>query len=375
MTEHRAFSEFSRGIREPLLLVKADGLIVSVNEAASAGQAAMQPGAHLQALFSDPKNKLIRFLRFCRRTASPLPGSFHCRHENRVCDVLGWRYQPEPSSPESLVVLRIQQGSEMRRSFEELNNQIDSLKAEIQAREKAEKLRLQRIMQEQQTQRLESLAVMAGGMSHDFNNILTTISGHAELAMKEAEAGSSLAENLSAVIDGARRAAEVSGRLLAYTGHYPLKRSHCDLSDLIAASRDVFEIVTTRHCRLVLDLAPRLPAISCDPDRIRQVLVDLVINASEAIGDKEGEITVCACPCADQPDRVELSVTDNGCGIEATQLATIFDPFVSTKFTGRGLGLAAAQGIIQVHGGSISVESEPGLGSCFRIVLPVASLP
>ena len=242
----------------------------------------------------------------------------------------------------------------------------------------------------QQTQKLESLGVLAGGMAHDFNNLLTVSLGHTELALAAVPADSPVHLHLQRILGSTRRAAELSHQMLAYSGRQPLALETLSLSGLVKNAGRMLEVSISRNARLRFRLEEDLPQVLGDATQLSQAMMNLVLNASQAIGENEGIITLvtrtlqCDRALLDsvQMDRflpegvyVCLEVSDNGCGMDGQTMAKAFDPFFTTKFVGRGLGLAVVQGIVRGHKGTITVESEPGRGSTFRILLPPARVP
>jgi two-component system, cell cycle sensor histidine kinase and response regulator CckA len=238
----------------------------------------------------------------------------------------------------------------------------------------------------QHTQKLESLGVLAGGVAHDFNNLLVGILGNAELALLELSNEEMLEDTLTQIRTAARRAGELTRQLLAYSGKGKFVVEPTDLSALVREMNQLLEVSTSKKARVHLDTPEGLPRVAADAGQLRQVAMNLIINASDAIGDTPGDIyvrtgvttldseDVKAFPAGvDLPpgDYVVLEVRDSGCGMDEETLSRVFEPFFTTKFTGRGLGLAAVQGIVLSHHGAIRVESEPGKGSTFTVVLPV----
>ncbi|MBL9214068.1 MAG: transporter substrate-binding domain-containing protein [Opitutaceae bacterium] len=249
----------------------------------------------------------------------------------------------------------------------------------------AESDRLQNKMQE--TQKLESLGVLAGGIAHDFNNLLTVILGNAALARMDTDASSANQARLDAVVTSANRAAELCRQLLAYAGKGTCTIVRLNLNDVITDTTRLLELSIGKHARLEFALAPALPRIEADATQLRQVVMNLVINASEALGERTGTIRLATTvithpgPAAAEAglgsdlspgSYVCMEVSDTGCGMPPEVLGRIFDPFFTTKFTGRGLGLAAVLGIVRTHHGAMRVRSEPGQGATFRIFLPVS---
>jgi two-component system, cell cycle sensor histidine kinase and response regulator CckA len=233
-------------------------------------------------------------------------------------------------------------------------------------------------------QKLESLGVLANGIAHDFNNLLGSILAQAELVKADLVAGLSPDGAIEGIKTVAIHGAEIVRELMVYAGQAqdgffePV-----DLSRLTAEMLELLKLSISKHAHLKINLEKNLPAVLGNAPQIRQVLMNLVINASEAIGDKKGVIQVTISGvtggqgsvlnnAANVPagDYVRLEVSDNGCGMTEEAKAKIFDPFYTTKFAGRGLGLAVVQGIVRAHGGSVDVVSAPGQGATFQVLLP-----
>lgn len=241
----------------------------------------------------------------------------------------------------------------------------------------------------QETQKLESLGVLAGGIAHDFNNLLTGILGSASLARATLPPTSPLQGSLELIETSSHRAADLCHQMLAYAGrgHFVIQR--LSLNQLIKDTTHLISLSISKRCVLRFELSPHLPDVQADATQLRQVIMNLVINASEAIGSRSGVIAVVtglarvgrdelqSLRLADLApgDYVYFEVSDNGCGMDAATLDRIFEPFFTTKFTGRGLGLAAVMGIARSHRGGIKVESEPGRGTTFRLFLPCSDGP
>jgi PAS domain S-box-containing protein len=237
------------------------------------------------------------------------------------------------------------------------------------------------------SQKLESLGVLAGGIAHDFNNLLTTILGNAELAALGIPSESPAQPFLAQIDEAVLKAANLTRQLLAYAGKGRFVLADIDLNLLVREMTQLLSVTITKKVVIRYDLAPSLPLVSADPSQIQQVVMNLVTNASEAIGDeRSGLVTIrtstqilddvyvrsigSALPLA--PGHfVILEVTDTGCGMTPAIVDRIFDPFFTTKFSGRGLGLSAMLGILRSHHGSIKIYSEPGKGSTFKVFLPV----
>jgi signal transduction histidine kinase len=237
----------------------------------------------------------------------------------------------------------------------------------------------------QETHKLESLGVLAGGIAHDFNNLLTAILGNANLLRIERHQSPTAAAQLDQIEAAARRAAELCRQMLAYAGRGRFALQPLDLNALIRGIEALMAVTLPGRATLNISLAPRLPAVLADDTQIRQLLMNLVINASEALRDGFGTIAIATSsgrrttgelaatvfsPQLNGGEYVSLSVSDTGEGMTDDTMARIFDPFFSTRFTGRGLGLAAVVGIVRAHKAALRVESHPGSGSTFELLLP-----
>ena len=261
---------------------------------------------------------------------------------------------------------------------------------DVTDRRKAEEEQRKIEAQIQQAQKLESLGVLAGGIAHDFNNLLMTILGNADLALIDLSPVAPARKSIEEVVKAARRAAELSQQMLAYSGKGRFVVEKVSLSEIVAEMGHLLEVSTSKKAVVRYRLGENLPAIEADVAQIRQVVMNLITNASDAIGEKSGviSITTDVMEC----DRAYLAksylrenlpegmyayveVADTGCGMDKETQQKIFDPFFSTKFTGRGLGLAAVLGIIRGHKGAIRVYSEPGRGTTFKVLFPVTDQP
>jgi len=245
-------------------------------------------------------------------------------------------------------------------------------------------------LQMQQAQKLESLGVLAGGIAHDFNNILMAIIGNADLALMRINKESPATDNLHNIERAAARAADLAKQMLAYSGKGKFVVETIALNHLLEDMLHMLEVSISKKAVLRLNLHQQLPNVEVDATQIRQIIMNLVINASEAIGDKSGVIAInTGCVDCDKNylknvwlDEnltgglyVYMEIADTGCGMDKETLAKIFDPFFTTKFTGRGLGMAAVLGIVRGHKGAIKVYSEVNKGTAFKILLPASSKP
>jgi len=239
-------------------------------------------------------------------------------------------------------------------------------------------------------QRLESLGIMAGGIAHDFNNMLGGILGHASLIGMTMPEDAPWRNDLEAVERTCLQASELCQEMLAYSGRGRFEVSVIDLNRLVQETEQLLRASIARSIVLDLRLASNLPPVEVDIAQLRQILLNLTINASESIGERSGHITLMTGTRqldeksikearfenkAEPGIFVELAVSDNGCGIDDEQQNRIFDPFYTTKFTGRGLGLAAVLGIVNGHKGLIELQSRIGEGTTFRVLIPVSGMP
>ena len=222
-----------------------------------------------------------------------------------------------------------------------------------------------------QTQRLESLGVLAGGLAHDFNNLLTGIVGNASLALEDAKS-SAERDRLSEILRTGERAALLVRQMLAYAGKGRFIVEPLDLSEQVNEIVGLLRTSIPKLIDLDLRLSSGLPAVEADRSQMQQLIMNLALNAAEAIGDRAGKVTIVTSARDADERQVALEVIDNGCGMDEATKARIFDPFFTTKFTGRGLGLAAVTGIINAHQGSIAVETAPDAGSRFTVLLPAS---
>jgi PAS domain S-box-containing protein len=240
----------------------------------------------------------------------------------------------------------------------------------------------------QQAQKLESLGVMAGGIAHDFNNLLTPILGGSTLALLDLPPESPARARIQMIQKAAHRAAALTNQMLAYTGNETLQLEVLDLSRLVEEMAQLVESAVSKKAELSYELLADPPPVEADAAQLSQVAMNLITNAAEALGDDVGRISIRTG--VTEADRALLSrtllgaelpegtyaffeVVDTGSGMDSDTRSKIFDPFFTTKFTGRGLGLAAVLGIVRSHGGAIELDSVPGLGTRFRVLLPKSS--
>jgi PAS domain S-box-containing protein len=239
-----------------------------------------------------------------------------------------------------------------------------------------------------QAQKLESVGLLAGGIAHDFNNLLVGVIGNASLAATLLPPRHAAAGILQLVVESGEQAAHLTRQLLAYAGKGRFIVEPVDLSALVIEARALIESSVSKKVSFQFDLNPDIPAVETDPSQMQQVLMNLALNAAEAIGGEPGLITIATGEVVAgeeytasrlragwqiAPGRYALlEVADTGCGMDTAIVEKIFDPFFTTKFHGRGLGLAAVAGIVRSHKGAIEVSSAPGAGTTFRVLFPAA---
>jgi PAS domain S-box-containing protein len=239
-----------------------------------------------------------------------------------------------------------------------------------------------------ETQKLESLGILAGGIAHDFNNLLTAVLGNASLAKFEVPPESPAQKSIEEIEIAAERAADLCSQMLAYSGQGRFVIKRVNLTTLVMETLELIQASVSKRARLELYLAERLSAVQGDATQFRQVVMNLVINGGEALGDGPGTVTVKTGEMSADPDWIRdaqivpetwegdyvfLEVSDTGCGMSPETLSRIFEPFFTTKFTGRGLGLAAVLGIVRSHRGALKVTSAVGHGSTFVLALPIVA--
>ena len=237
----------------------------------------------------------------------------------------------------------------------------------------------------------ESLSVLAGGVAHDFNNLLAAILGHAALALKQLPQGSSARRHVEKAALAVERASDLTRQMLAYSGRGHFVVQPTDLNALVRENLPLLEVTLPKSVKLEARLAPGLPCVDADVGQLQQVLMNLVINAAEAIGERGGMVSVSTVvrevAAADGAlwrasgqalapgPYVGLEVRDDGPGMTPETLDRIFEPFFTTKFTGRGLGLAAVLGVVRGHRGALSVDSAPDRGTVFRLLFAPGTQP
>lgn len=261
---------------------------------------------------------------------------------------------------------------------------------DITERKQAEEQRIRMETQMLQVQKLESLGVLAGGIAHDFNNLLMGVLGNIDLAITDISPVSPARDNLLAAMKAGRSAADLCSEMLAYVGKGRFVVQRIDLHDLVTEMANIIDTSISKNAVLRYDFAENVPAIEADAAQLRQVIMNLIINASESSGDRECVISISTgaeeCNQRDLAGShagdelqdglyVWLEVSDTGKGMNDATMGRMFDPFFTTKFTGRGLGMSAILGIVRSHKGAIKVASKPDKGTTVRIYFPAASGP
>ena len=265
-----------------------------------------------------------------------------------------------------------------------------SIAQDVTERKRLEEERMETERKLLHAQKLESLGIMAGGIAHDFNNQLAVVLGNLELGLMDLPPNSEAKASIMNAIGAAKRSAELARQMLVYTGNTFYQPLELDLDELLNKIRDLLKSGVSKHVTLNLESYSDLPPIKGDSDQIQRLIVNLVSNASEAVGDKYGDVTirtgVIECDEAylrhsrlqekPGPGRfVFLEVSDTGSGMDSETQYKLFDPFFSTKFWGRGLGMPEVMGIVKGHRGAIMVDSEVGKGTTVRVLFPAAGTP
>lgn len=267
-------------------------------------------------------------------------------------------------------------------------DRVMSVIRDISDRRKAEQERQQLEDQVRHAQKLESLGILAGGIAHDFNNLLTAIMGNTSLAMLNTE-DQKTNKNLQNIEKASLRAADLCSQLLAYSGKGKFVVDAININDLVNEMSKLLYVSISKKVRIEYNFADQIKLFEADPTQIRQIVMNLITNASEAIGDKNGKIQISTGTesCSreylkntffddnlNEGDYVFIEVSDNGSGMNEETILKIFDPFFTTKFTGRGLGLAAVIGIVRGHKGAIVIKSQKSKGTRFKIYFPVSTI-
>lgn len=259
---------------------------------------------------------------------------------------------------------------------------------DVTARRHAEEEQARLEQQVRTAQKLESLGVLAGGIAHDFNNLLVGVIGNAEMAL-DADLPAAVRESIEGIRSSGSRAADLVRQMLAYSGRAPATLRPVDVDAVLRESMPLLRAAISHRIEIGLDSAPGTPPVKADPAQIQQAALNLIVNAAESFGERTGAVRVRIRSVHTGPgffegailhDRlhegvyVAIEVEDDGCGIGGAELPRIFDPFFSTKFTGRGLGLPVVLGIVRAHHGNIRVRTAPELGTCVTVYLPAVGV-
>ena len=258
---------------------------------------------------------------------------------------------------------------------------------DVTDRRRAEQARLEAERELFHTQKLDSLGALAGGIAHDFNNLLSVVLSNIKGAISDLPPTSSAQNVLTNALLAGKRASELTRQMLAYSGRGSFATADLDLNKVVRDMTDLLKVSISKSAQVDMVLASDLPSIHADTEQLQQVLMNLVINSSEAIGEQPGTITVrtyvreydatylALTRTANKPNPgryVVLEIKDTGAGMDDTIRGKLFDPFFTTKFVGRGLGMSAVLGIVQGHHGAIMVSSEQGKGTTISVLFPVA---
>lgn len=267
------------------------------------------------------------------------------------------------------VLVRVRTQLDIKRLQRELKERNTQLEAELRARRDAEEARRRVEGRIHEAQKLESLAALAQGAAQEFDHLLSSILTHVELATVESPARSPISAALALIDVTAHRASELARQMLAYAGTAALHRAPIALPALVAQMRPLLD-VATGACEVEYALDLQTPDITGDARLLRQVVLNMVSNAFEALRQGQGTIRVTVRPCDESGLAAELSIRDTGTGMDESVRDRAFDPFFTTKLPGRGLGLAASLGIVRSHGGTIDFESHGDQGTTVIVRLP-----
>ncbi|MDX8390347.1 MAG: response regulator [Mariprofundaceae bacterium] len=287
-------------------------------------------------------------------------------------------------------MMTVSMNARMRYDTEGAAEGVEGIFSDISEQIEGEERQKKLMAQAQKMQHLESLGVLAAGIAHDFNNILTVILGNATIAMMDCSPGTELYEQLEAISQSCDRASLLSKQMLAYSGRGTILNQSVHLSRLITEMGELIRVSVSKHIHLVWQLQDNMPVIAGDAKQMQQVVMGLVMNASEAIGDAKGVIhcrtgvmkadadvlpqgkSVIGEPLV-SGEYAWLEVSDDGCGMDEDVLVKLFEPFFTTKLAGSGLGMSTVMGVVGAHAGTVTVYSEKGKGSRLRVLLPIST--
>lgn len=267
---------------------------------------------------------------------------------------------------------------------------VGGISTDITDRLRADEERQALALRLQHTQKLESLGILAGGIAHDFNNLLAVILAGADLARSHPGLPTGARRDLDNVVSASETAAALCKQLLAYSGRGQLQVTPVNLTDLVSQMTRLLEVSLSKKARLACHLDSTLPLIAADAAQLQQVVMNLITNAADALGDETGTIGVSTSLATIGPEGLPdqrageplgpgnyvcLEVTDTGCGMNEESRSRLLEPFYTTKVAGRGLGLAAVAGIVRGHHAGLTLVSAPGNGSTFRVFFPIPERP
>jgi signal transduction histidine kinase len=296
------------------------------------------------------------------------------------------RFRRQVASMEKELMLAAVRQHELRESVEKLKAELEAKNArlvrEIAGRKRAEKEALR-------MQKLDSLRILAGGIAHDLNNIMVAVEANAGLALKAVGSDSPASDYLIGIEKASEKVVAFSKQIRSFTGKAETEKEPVQLNEVIKDTVALLLASISNKADLECSLPDDLPIIIANPQNMQQVVMNLIINASDALGKDHGTIKVSTGKiCADrgyldslnptglpEGDYIYFEVSDTGCGMSLETRRRIFEPFYTTKFTGRGLGLSAVLRIVSVHGGAIGLESKEGQGTTFRVLLPLPAKP
>ena len=262
-----------------------------------------------------------------------------------------------------------------------------AMATDITERKRVEEERLQLEQRLHQAEKAESLGRMAGAIAHHFNSLLGAVMGRLELALGDLPQAPRPRKHLAEAMNASQRAADISRLMLTYLGHTVERKEPCNLVQAVREALLLLRPSLPQNVNVKMELPPEAVMIEGDKVHVEQALTNLSLNAAEAIGDDDGQIKVALevvtaeklrefrlFPSGWEPTEIgyaSIAIADTGSGFDPDTMERIFDPFFSTKFAGRGLGLAVVLGIVRAHGGALAVESQAGLGSIFRVFFPL----
>jgi PAS domain S-box-containing protein len=413
--ERRRYQELFQLAPDAYLVTSLTGIIIEANESAARLFAILPeflPGKALAAYISTedrPRFRSLLSMQQAEPDGRPMPFRLRIRGGVRLYAEMSYSLVHDGSGQPTgfrWLVRDVTEQERMARQIRTLNAELESrvaertsdlraaqqLSEELLLREQAARRAVEASeAQSRHVQKLESIGVLAGGIAHDFNNLLHVVLGNADIALSRLPRRSTAREPLDEVVRATIRAADLTRQMLAYSGKGAFVVRHLDLSQEVREMATLLRTSISKQASLVWELAPDLPAINADATQIRQIVMNLITNASDALGDAGGTIIlrtgVLSPETANQRDQrtstegdeapadgetpfVYLEVADNGTGMTPDTLSRIFDPFFSTKFSGRGLGLAAVMGIVGGHQGLIRIRTAPGEGTTFRVLFP-----